>query len=106
MLKDLSEQAYETAVKRGQYQGDVKDAILHLMTEVGELAGANKRANHGMFEQIVENIGYRESYEFSIKNTIEDEIADILILTLGLAKALDMDADNIVRMKMLYNKMR
>ena len=105
-LNEIAEKAYNTAIKRGQYQGDIKDVLLHLVTEVGELIKSNKMANYGLFEQLVEKMGYKEAYEFAIKDTIDAEIGGIVLLIAGLSKCYNIDLEIAVSMEQKYNEQR
>ena len=108
-LNEIAEEGYKTAIKRGQWnkENNIEKALIHLHTEVSELANATKNANYGIFEQLMDNgMSYKEAYEFAIKNTIEDEISDILIINTGLAKHMEIDIEKAVIMKMKYNSER
>lgn len=47
-----------------------------------------------------------KQYESLFKNTIQDELSDIFITTLGTSKVINMDIESWVKAKMKYNKLR
>ena len=48
----------------------------------------------------------KEAFERHIKNTFEDELADVIIRTLSICGYLDIDVERNVFAKMKYNKTR
>jgi len=91
MLNALKEKAHKTAVERGFYE-EVKPDAFYLglvMSEAGEAINADrkgKRANVVRFSEDME-LGhpFKESFEKHIKDSMEDEIADIVIRLLDFS---------------------
>ena len=91
MLNALKEKAHKTAVEHGFYE-EVKPDAFYLglvMSEAGEAINADRKGMHAdtnWFEEGVAN-GYLTPvlFESYIKNSVEDEIADIVIRLLDFA---------------------
>ncbi|MDR1340654.1 MAG: hypothetical protein LBK58_11480, partial [Prevotellaceae bacterium] len=52
------------------------------------------------------NISWKNSFKANIKNTVEDELADVIIRTLDLCGHLGIDIERHIEMKMKYNESR
>ena len=92
MLNALKEKAHKSAVEHGFYE-EVKPDAFYLglvMSEAGEAINADRKGMHAdtnWFEEGMAN-GYltpRVLFESYIKNSVEDEIADIVIRLLDFA---------------------
>lgn len=97
-LNELAEEAFKTAVERGKYKiSNNSELSLQLLRECLE------------FDQALQKGEYAKcglGYEIGIKGAIEDELADILITVLSIARYLRVDIKSHVAMKMKYNKTR
>lgn len=94
-LNELSKQAHESAVKRGFWSEELSTEhyIMLVITEIAEMVEADredKRANMWLFEdwQYRDVATFPEAFERFIKNTVEDEMADVAIRLLDLAGVL------------------
>lgn len=90
-LNALKERAYKTAVEHGFHDEEKPDAYYLglVMSEAGEAINADRkglRANVVRFSEDME-LGhpFKESFEKHIKDSIEDEIADIVIRLLDFS---------------------
>lgn len=90
-LNALKERAYKTAVAHGFHE-DVKPNVYYLglvMSEMGEAINADRKGLHAdtkKFEDVVmDGQIYRLSFDVYIKDTVEDEIADVVIRLLDFA---------------------
>lgn len=115
-ISDLSKEIHANAKEKGFWQ-DGQNIPRHLMLIVSEAAEAMEadrkdkftRLSNGVtfsvMEDFIENkfAGYFES---DIKNTFEDELADIIIRVLDLAESRNIDIEAHIKAKMRYNKMR
>ena len=92
MLNALKEKAYKTAVEHGFYE-EVKPDAFYLglvMSEAGEAINADRKGKHAdtkRFEEVMamRSISPRVAFESNIKDSVEDEIADIVIRLLDFA---------------------
>ena len=93
MLNALKEKAHKTAVEHGFYE-EVKPDAFYLglvMSEAGEAINADRKGMHADtkgFEEIEaaeKDFPFAENFKAHIKDTVEDEIADIVIRLLDFA---------------------
>lgn len=90
-LNALKEQAYKTAVEHGFHE-DVKPVTFYfglVMSEAGEAINADRKGLHAdtqAFEEgvinglsFVEKLSFEENFRLHIKDTVEDEIASMVI---------------------------
>lgn len=90
-LNALKEQAYKTAVEHGFHE-DVKPVVFYfglVMSEAGEAINADRKGLHadakGFEEDEANGLPFAENFKKYIKDSVEDEIADIVIRLLDLA---------------------
>lgn len=90
-LNALKEQAYKTAVEHGFHE-DVKPDVFYLglvMSEAGEAINADRKGLHAdtkAFEEDEANgLPFAENFKKNVKDSVYDEIADIVIRLLDFA---------------------
>ena len=89
-LNALKDRAYKTAVEHGFHE-DVKPDAFYLglvMSEAGEAINADRKGRHANIKGFEEDLGkmpFMDCFEEYIKNSVEDEIADIIIRLLDFA---------------------
>lgn len=90
-LNALKERAYKTAVEHGFHE-DVKPDVFYLglvMSEAGEAINADRKGLHAdtkaFEEDEAKGIPFAESFKKNVKDSVEDEIADIVIRLLDFA---------------------
>ena len=91
-LNALKERAYKTAVEHGFHEDVKPDAYFLglMMSEMGEAINADRKGWHAdtkRFEKVMAMrcISPRVAFEEKIKDSVEDEIADIVIRLLDFA---------------------
>ena len=91
-LNALKDRAYKTAVAHGFHEEEKPDAywLGLVMSEMGEAINADRKGLHADTKRFEENManGYltpRVLFEKYIKDSVEDEIADIVIRLLDFA---------------------
>ena len=93
----LAEEAHENAVKHGFWETKVSNehCLMLVITEIAEMVEAHRvsrKANTAAYNEMPnKQIGF----EKFIKNTMEDEMADIVIRLADLAGALGVDFDKM-----------
>lgn len=89
-LNALKELAYKTAVAHGFHEEEKPDAywLGLVMSEMGEAINADRKgwlADAVLFNDDLAKMPFKDSFEAHIKDTVEDEIADIVIRLLDFA---------------------
>lgn len=134
MLSDLAKEIYNNAIAHGfddntlQIRGALVEAkadnlfgafndmvisqriaLIHSeLSEALEALRKGKFAELSKAEECAEVGGYicDECFEQYIKNTFEDEIADVIIRSLELCAMMSIDIDKHIELKMKYNANR
>lgn len=90
-LNALKERAYKMAVEHGFHE-DVKPDAFYLglvMSEAGEVINADRKGLHadarGFEEDQANGLPFAENFKKHVKDSVEDEIADIVIRLLDFA---------------------
>jgi len=119
MINKLSEQIHENAKSKGFYDSpkNIGEMLCLIHSEVSEALEADRKNhfadNHFLQEMIAENYTWEDSsmsfkscFESTIKNTFEDELADIMIRVMDLAGYKGIDLEFHIAQKMKYNEQR
>jgi NTP pyrophosphatase (non-canonical NTP hydrolase) len=116
MLNELRDKAYAESHKRGFYDGD-KNLAEQLMLIVRELSEALEFDQLGKWSKdaaalclvnpYARNDGeFLVDYKQFVKDSVEDELADVLIRIFSMAGHYNIDLDSVVQAKMRYNSLR
>ena len=89
-LNALKERAYKTAVAHGFHEEEKSDAFYLglVMSEAGEAINADRKgllADAVLFYDDLAKMPFKDSFEAHIKDSVEDEIADMVIRLLDFA---------------------
>ena len=120
MINELAKQAYENAKAKGFYEEPIEMgtrlALIH--SEVSEALEADRKNRHAVKSSNLDDIDilelappstkmyFRQEFEVAIKDTFEDELADIMIRVMDLAAYKGIDLEYHIKMKMAYNSTR
>ena len=125
-IQKLIKEAHETAKSKGFYdkcdeygiiKRNIGEMLMLIVSEVGEALEShrkdmfsNKEIVRCCFEDIkcmeLSDDACRPSFESCIKDTFEDEIADVFIRLFDLCGYLNIDIEKHIKLKMAYNKTR
>lgn len=98
---NLAEKAHSNAEKHGFWNEKLSNehCLMLVITEVGELVEADRKGRHAKIERFIEDgkqyPEFVSRFEDWVKDTIEDEFADIAIRLFDLAGALGVDFDKM-----------
>ena len=89
-LNELRDEAYSIAKANGWHEQEHSDEhyIMLIITEIAEAVQADRKNLHAdveAFKKYEEIIDFKENFERQIKNTVEEELSDVVIRCLDLA---------------------
>lgn len=116
MINELAKQIHQNAVDKGFFEKErnIGEMLCLIHSEVSEALEAERTGSYA-------DIGYYENkcaefpdnelrnktlFETQIKNTFEDELADIMIRVMDLAAFKGIDLEKHIKLKMQYNSQR
>lgn len=124
MINELAKQIHQNNVAKGFYEEEknIGEMLALIHSEVSEALECDRkdkycrlhdpfdRAGNTTFDDM-ENPGYDDItwesfFKQDVKDTFEDELADIIIRVLDLAAYKDIDIESHIKYKMRYNSMR
>ena len=119
MINELAKQIHENSRAKGFYDEpkNTGEMLCLIHSEVSEALEADRKDNYSdnHYIQEMEAEGYtwkdsetsfKSAFEKSVKNTFEDELADIMIRVMDLADFKGIDLEYHIKMKMAYNSLR
>lgn len=121
-LKEIGKEILENARKKGFYNNPpvLGTRLMLCVSELSEALEADRKDRYASLERYFRKIQhinptYSESeinrcktaaFEESIKDTFEDEIADVIIRLLDMCAYYDIDIEKHIYLKMEYNSKR
>lgn len=107
-LNQAAETVHNAARKNGFWDKEtsVAEKLMLIVTELGEACEATRKNKFAKRDKYLQGISHGEPFETYIKDTFEDELADVLIRLLDLAGGLDIDIEWHVNAKFEYNQTR
>ena len=112
MINKLSSEIHRNALERGFYdeKRNLGEILCLIHSEVSEAleADRNDRYTFSDIGPILElkDAHFKTAFEDNVKNTFEDELADILIRVMDLAGYKQVDLEKHIVAKMRYNAQR
>lgn len=113
MLNKLAQQIHRIARDKGFYNSEVNIAekLCLVHSEVSEALEADRTNKYAKKDILrinrisIEN-DFRRDFSDSIKNTFEDELADVMIRILDICALKGIDIESHIKAKMRYNSTR
>ena len=99
-LNELRDEAYSIAKANGWHEQEHSDShlLMLIITEIAEVVQADRENLHAdveAFKKYEEIIDFKENFERQIKNTVEDELCDVVIRCLDLAGLRRFDLEEV-----------
>ena len=99
-LNELRDEAYSIANANGWHEEAHSDShwLMLIITEIAEAVQADRKNLHAdveAFKKYEEIIDFKENFERQIKNTVEDELCDVVIRCLDLAGLRRFDLEEV-----------
>lgn len=111
-LNQLRDEIHENAKNKGFWDKERETGTLLMLcvSELAEAMEADRKDRYADLELIEKDkedfIDFKWSFENSIKDTFEDELADAIIRILDICGARGIDIDKHIELKMKYNATR
>jgi NTP pyrophosphatase (non-canonical NTP hydrolase) len=126
MINELAKEVHENAVSHGFFDDNknIGEMLCLIHSEVSEALDADRSDKYysncvsdqkwfiqGMADKnfgatFCDDSFFKDQFENRVKDTFEDELADVLIRVMDLAAYKDIDLESHVKAKMRYNAMR
>lgn len=118
MINELTKQIHENAKSKGFYESEknIGEMLCLIHSEVSEALEADRKSHKAdltLFEEEKstyeihgEEDAFKLSFEHHVKNSFEDELADVMIRVMDLAGYKKIDLEKHIALKMKYNSMR
>lgn len=114
MINELSSQIHEINRKNGFYEDkkNIGEMLALIHSEVSEALEADRKDRHAhpdialLNSTIIDVRTAKSHFEEFIKDTFEDELADVMIRVMDMAAFLGIDLEAHIKAKVRYNSMR
>jgi len=112
MINDLAQNIHKTAKDKGFYNSErnMGEMLALIHSEVSEALEADRKNGYAT-GNVRDVLGldlelFKEHFEAELKNTFEDELADIVIRVMDLAAYKSIDLEGHIQAKIRYNTTR
>lgn len=112
MINKLSEEIHRNNIDKGFYDDEknIGEMLALVHSEVSEALEADRINNYTTYGNLITHLDnggdFKTGFEEHVKHTFEDELADIMIRVMDLAKYKNINLEWHIEQKMKYNSMR
>ena len=120
MINKISKEIHENAKSKGFFdtEKNIGEMLCLIHSEVSEALEADRKNHYAVKSWNIENIDlndldspskkqyFKREFEVAIKNSFEDELADIMIRVMDLAAFKGINLEQHIHWKMKYNSLR
>ena len=111
-INQLKKRIHDNAIVKGFHDEplEVGTLLMLVVSELGEALEAHRtgqRANLKQFEELLfSKVEFKTAFEIAIKNSFEDELADVIIRMLDVCAVHNIDINKHIELKHKYNTTR
>lgn len=111
-IKDMCIEIHNNAVVKGFWETfNMAEKLMLIVSELSEAMEAdrkNKRMGNSIsgVNGCIKDNDFKKAFLVNVKDTFEDELADVCIRIFDLAQKMDIDLESHIRAKMRYNSTR
>lgn len=113
MINKLAQEIHENAKARGFFETpkNIGEMLCLIHSEVSEALEADRtqhytEANMDVINGWVSDEDFKEHFNNEVKNSFEDELADVMIRVMDLAAFKGIDLEKHIHAKMRFNSLR
>ena len=113
MLNELAKEIHDNAKSKGFFDSEknIGEMLCLIHSEVSEALEADRKCHYTTYNMNVINgwvkdLDFKSEFSKNVKNTFEDELADVVIRVLDLCAFKGIDIESHIKAKMRYNSMR
>lgn len=123
MINNLSKEIHENAKSKGFYEKEknIGEMLCLIHSEVSEVLEADRKSKYTYLKEewyikgladanfgnsFFSDESFKNAFESSVKDTFEDELADVVIRVLDLCAFKGIDIESHIKAKMRYNSLR
>lgn len=112
MINELAQEIHLNAKRKGFFDEpkNIGEMLCLIHSEVSEALEADRKDHYCGFEvhtiEALNNENFNTEFVSGVKNTFEDELADVMIRVMDLAAFKGIDLEGHIKAKMRYNSTR
>lgn len=108
-FNELMQAIHKNAKEKGFWDQPIHfgTSLMLIVSELGEALDADRENRYSTLDlHINHDVNFKTLFEKLVKDTVEDELADVVIRVMDLCSAMSIDLEKHIKLKMRYNKLR